>query len=804
MNNTIDLLKFDRPEQYPQDEILNDKDRLVRSWASVEVTDKQGDIVPIDEMKRVLNTWFKRGATMIDQHSNRPIGRGLRWMEAEHPETGKPGIIIDYQVFDDYSVDDDVWNDIKTGKRTGLSIGGRATGEPELKMDDYTKEPGKYLHGLELYEISPVDRPANQFGKNIAVNYLAKSDKESSPEDLAKRLMNDLSKGFAVKNASKPFAGFKNMDECVHAQMEKGHSEDSARRIATFLMHQTNNNWAAEAHAKPALAKADKLPGGAGDGLERFDFDVDELNAGIAHELEHTDDPEIAEEIAMDHLAEDPQYYSKLKLIEKCDKAVCKKSVRKDDEFEFVDEGLPAQMLRSAIAAELSAISLYESMALKADDERLSKLFLDVAEEEKVHVGEFQTYLTAIADQTAAEKGSEGAEEMHTIIDSDEKSEEVQKPFAGYKDFDACVAANQDKEDPKAYCATIMRNVEGKSITKDQSLTKRRVYLKPGEQAPSGVKVQQGAKGGRFYDTMGASSSSSKPTTAKKPARIDDISRGAKVTVAPNDAFPELEGKTGTVIGTGAFSASVKFPGDKETYEFHNGELYLGGKDNGSSQQEQSGFSPEEQQNESDNKRIAEMRDTNRKMRDAIEQMNLDSPEGKKLLSLIDENEKQIQEFAGRKGMYGGSASSGFQINNNSMSAPRDISHAMAEAVNGGYDASLNINGESYPVSQGKDGLSVKDTTTGGVLPLNELLQRASKGGYDISAEINGEQYNVQSSKTKNKSWPSTFVKSLLQKKNVKKNANWPVNFVKACEKPTSSNRSGGHLNKSGTGGKRT
>jgi hypothetical protein len=36
------------------------------------------------------------------------------------------------------------------------------------------------------------------------------------------------------------------------------------------------------------------------------------------------------------------------------------------------------------------------------------------------------------------------------------------KPFAGYADFADCVAKNSDKDDPKAYCATIMRNVEGK------------------------------------------------------------------------------------------------------------------------------------------------------------------------------------------------------------------------------------------------------------------------------------------------------------------------------------------------------
>jgi len=36
------------------------------------------------------------------------------------------------------------------------------------------------------------------------------------------------------------------------------------------------------------------------------------------------------------------------------------------------------------------------------------------------------------------------------------------KPFGGYKNFKDCVEHNRDKKDPDAYCATIMRDVEGK------------------------------------------------------------------------------------------------------------------------------------------------------------------------------------------------------------------------------------------------------------------------------------------------------------------------------------------------------
>lgn len=64
----------------------------------------------------------------------------------------------------------------------------------------------------------------------------------------------------------------------------------------------------------------DKLPGGKGDDAEAEDFPQDELEEGTEHEMEHTDDPEIAEEIAEDHLTESDDYYSDLDEMEAKDK----------------------------------------------------------------------------------------------------------------------------------------------------------------------------------------------------------------------------------------------------------------------------------------------------------------------------------------------------------------------------------------------------------------------------------------------------------------------------------------------------
>jgi len=59
------------------------------------------------------------------------------------------------------------------------------------------------------------------------------------------------------------------------------------------------------------------LLGGLGDYRDPVAFDPIELFVGTVHELEHTSDPAIAREIAIDHLSEDANYYQKLQKLER-------------------------------------------------------------------------------------------------------------------------------------------------------------------------------------------------------------------------------------------------------------------------------------------------------------------------------------------------------------------------------------------------------------------------------------------------------------------------------------------------------
>jgi len=82
----------------------------------------------------------------------------------------------------------------------------------------------------------------------------------------------------------------------------------------------------------------ESIKGGLADDLTKKDiankFNIDlselekEIKMGIEVELEHTDSKETAEEIAMDHLTEMPDYYSRLKIMEKESEAHWKKKLK--------------------------------------------------------------------------------------------------------------------------------------------------------------------------------------------------------------------------------------------------------------------------------------------------------------------------------------------------------------------------------------------------------------------------------------------------------------------------------------------
>jgi len=78
-------------------------------------------------------------------------------------------------------------------------------------------------------------------------------------------------------------------------------------------------------------------------------------------------------------------------------------------------EDLDKQILRASILAELDAINLYEQMASMTDNKDLKMVLLDVAKEEKEHVGEFQ-YLLLKYDKQQVEELEDGKKEVQELL----------------------------------------------------------------------------------------------------------------------------------------------------------------------------------------------------------------------------------------------------------------------------------------------------------------------------------------------------------------------------------------------------
>jgi rubrerythrin len=77
-------------------------------------------------------------------------------------------------------------------------------------------------------------------------------------------------------------------------------------------------------------------------------------------------------------------------------------------------ENLDKEILRAGIIAELDAINLYEQMAALAENEDIKRILLDIAKEEKTHVGEFQALLL-INDKEQKKELEEGKKEVEEL-----------------------------------------------------------------------------------------------------------------------------------------------------------------------------------------------------------------------------------------------------------------------------------------------------------------------------------------------------------------------------------------------------
>ena len=83
--------------------------------------------------------------------------------------------------------------------------------------------------------------------------------------------------------------------------------------------------------------------------------------------------------------------------------------------LEKVEKGeIDKEILRAGMIAELDAVNFYEQMAAMTSSDKIKKILLDIAREEKTHVGEFEALLFQI-DQEQVKETEEGRKEVEEL-----------------------------------------------------------------------------------------------------------------------------------------------------------------------------------------------------------------------------------------------------------------------------------------------------------------------------------------------------------------------------------------------------
>lgn len=142
------------------------------AYGSVEIYDRHNQMIPITEFYKSMDDYMSNSRILLDQHSNKPVGKVLNWTKAE--KDGKPAIKITGEIFKDTRSADRVWKEIQNGEREGISVGGNTE---SISKDDM----GEVLRGIQIDEFSIVKRCGNQ-GATFEVISMAKSEDNCVPE----------------------------------------------------------------------------------------------------------------------------------------------------------------------------------------------------------------------------------------------------------------------------------------------------------------------------------------------------------------------------------------------------------------------------------------------------------------------------------------------------------------------------------------------------------------------------------------------------------------------------------------------
>jgi archaellum component FlaC len=224
--------------------------RIVSGFATLDNIDKQNDIVTTEAS---LEAFRKFRGNLREMHQPSAVGKIVSFKEDRYfePESRKfySGVYVSAYVSKGAQ---DTWEKVLDGTLTGFSIGGNITKSDDT-FDEKLDKSVRIIKEYELFELSLVDNPANQFanvisiekvdGKNTVSGYLSKTEVKNVFWDSE----NDIVLMSEDDSADSPTSGkpMKNIGFVEKADSENTEKikflVDSAKGIRTIKMTEEEN-----------------------------------------------------------------------------------------------------------------------------------------------------------------------------------------------------------------------------------------------------------------------------------------------------------------------------------------------------------------------------------------------------------------------------------------------------------------------------------------------------------------------------------------------------------------------------------
>ena len=236
--------------------------RIVSGFATLDNIDKQNDIVTTEAS---LEAFRKFRGNLREMHQPSAVGKIVSFKEDRYfePQSKKfySGVYVSAYVSKGAQ---DTWEKVLDGTLTGFSIGGNITKSDDT-FDEKLDKSVRIIKEYELFELSLVDNPANQFanvisiekvdGKNTVSGYLSKTEVKNVFWDSE----NDIVLMSEDDSADSPTSGkpMKNIGFVEKADSEDTEKikflVDSAKGIRTIKMTEEENPMTEETTIVNAL-----------------------------------------------------------------------------------------------------------------------------------------------------------------------------------------------------------------------------------------------------------------------------------------------------------------------------------------------------------------------------------------------------------------------------------------------------------------------------------------------------------------------------------------------------------------------